>query len=188
MLNVCDDAFEPVKLTIQVQTVRRNNFDVLAEWLRGKGTLILGNQSDRAWEGQIIEEVAFNAISNDLCEANINIECKPFKRKYPKENAITLTSGGTVKNPGNVNAKPKISIAGSGNIGLTVNGNLFSITNVVDGVVLDCDARLALNDDETASVMEKTDGDFPVLIPGDNTVSWTGTVTSVTIEPRWRWH
>ena len=28
--------------------------------------------------------------------------------------------------------------------------------------------------------------EFPVLEPGDNSISWTGTVTKVEIVPRWR--
>jgi len=30
-------------------------------------------------------------------------------------------------------------------------------------------------------------GDFPVLKPGLNAVSWSGNVTSIVISPRWRY-
>lgn len=30
-------------------------------------------------------------------------------------------------------------------------------------------------------------GDFPVLKPGLNAISWTGTVTQVTVKPNWRY-
>lgn len=29
-------------------------------------------------------------------------------------------------------------------------------------------------------------GDFPVLLPGQNAISWTGNVTKVEIQPNWR--
>ena len=30
-------------------------------------------------------------------------------------------------------------------------------------------------------------GEFPVLLPGANAVSWTGNVSKVVIEPHWRY-
>ena len=33
---------------------------------------------------------------------------------------------------------------------------------------------------------EKMDGDFPVLKPGNNMISWTGDVEKVVIQPNWR--
>lgn len=30
-------------------------------------------------------------------------------------------------------------------------------------------------------------GDFPVLLPGRNAVSWTGSVTKIEIRPNWRY-
>ena len=34
---------------------------------------------------------------------------------------------------------------------------------------------------------ERMAGDFPVLVPGLNGISWTGSVTSVVVKPRWRY-
>jgi len=31
------------------------------------------------------------------------------------------------------------------------------------------------------------DGEFPVLKPGANAISWTGTVTKVVVRPNWRY-
>lgn len=30
-------------------------------------------------------------------------------------------------------------------------------------------------------------GDFPVLLPGTNAISWTGSVTKIEIRPNWRY-
>lgn len=187
-LKESEDAYEPIKLVIQAQTIRGNNFDVLGEWLRGRGTLVLGNRDDKEYRGQIISEVNWEKVSNDLCEASIQIECEPFKRQYPNEAAIEMTSTGTVYNPGNVTAKPKITLTGTGNIVLTISSSSFTVKNVSGGAVLDSDARIATNADGTASIMENTVGEFLVLKPGNNDISWTGTVSKVKIEPGWRWH
>lgn len=177
--------YDPIQLTARVQTPRTANAEALQEWLSGSGLVIFGNQPTRAYKAQITEEVVFSKISNSLMEGLIHFECEPFKRKYPAEADIVLTSSDTVTNPGNVEAYPVITIAGSGDITLVVNSEEFSITDVDTSVTLDCSARLAQTDGE--NVLQNTEGEFPVLLTGDNTVSWTGSVTSVTITPNWRW-
>ena len=39
----------------------------------------------------------------------------------------------------------------------------------------------------TTLMNEHMTGEFPVLKPGANAVSWTGTVTKVVVKPNWRY-
>ena len=178
--------YEPISLTCRVQTTRDADADALQAWLSGRGLVIFGNQSTRAYMAHITEEVVFTKISNSLMEANIQFECEPFKRQYPAEADVVLSAAGTVTNPGNVEAYPVITIAGSGDIELTVNDGTFAIDDADTSVTLDCGARLAMGKDGE-NILERTSGEFPVLLAGNNAISWTGTVTSVTITPNWRW-
>ena len=180
------NVYEPVRLVTRVQTVPTNDFDMLHDWLSGEGLVVFGSQPNRAWKARIQSEVAFGRISNSLLEASIQFDCEPFKRQFPAETDITMTASGSVVNIGNVEAYPVITITGSGDIVLTVNDKAFSIEDLSSKAVLDCDARMAV-DNSGNNILESTDGDFPVLTVGTNTVSWTGTVTSVVITPRWRW-
>ena len=91
---------------------------------------------------------------------------------------------GTITNPTNYDALPLIRIVGSGDCTLTVNGKIVTLTDNDSGITLDCETKRAYN-----GVTPKDSGmtgDFPVLIPGENTISWTGSgVTQVNITPRW---
>ena len=78
-----------------------------------------------------------------------------------------------------------IKIYGAGAIDLSINGNVIHLTNVVDYVTVDASLMDAYKD----TLLKNNDmiGDFPELIVGENTVSWTGTVTSIEITPNWRY-
>jgi len=40
---------------------------------------------------------------------------------------------------------------------------------------------------DTTGMNGSMSGDFPTLVPGANAVSWNGNVTSVVIQPNWRY-
>jgi len=177
--------YEPIDLQMRLQTLHKNDFERLNEWLSGSGLLVLGREPNRAYQAQIIEEVSFDKTSNDFADATIRFTAEPFKRYFPLELPDVLTDAGTVINSGDVPAKPLIVIEGSGEIALTVGDNTLTVKDVEDDVTIDCDACLVYDID--GNMMDKTSGDFPVLEVGANSVSWTGTVTSVTVTKNTRW-
>ena len=100
-----------------------------------------------------------------------------------------MTSAGAIFNPTSKTALPVIKIFGTGDVTLTVNGVPFVIKNIVDSIVLDCNLGLAYREDITSMYNENSKiytRAYPFLKVGSNTISWTGTVTKVEIEPRWR--
>ena len=95
---------------------------------------------------------------------------------------ITLTqSGSFVTNPGSVHAEPVITVYGTGAITLIVGMTITELESVSGSVTLDTPLMEAYSEATSMS------GDFPVLLPGQNAVSWTGNVTKVVVEPNWRW-
>ena len=178
--------YEPVTLTIRVQCRWGVDLEAVNDWLSGEGILVLGTEPNKCYKARIIEEVAFGRITNDLLEGQIQFECEPFKMQYPAEPKITLTAAGTVTNKGNVPAYPVIKIMGSGSITFTCNSKTIAVTDVDTSVTLDSGAKIAL-DKDGGNFLEHTTGTFPVLQKGDNSISWTGTVTSVEITRNQRW-
>lgn len=122
---------------------------------------------------------------SDVGNLSIAFNCKPFKYSFSGQNTVTLTrSGSTITNPESFESLPYIKITGTGTIKLTVNGKPFTFTGVseyveVDSEMMNCFKGNILKNDTMTS-----DG-FPVLKPGNNTISWTGVVTKVEIIPRW---
>lgn len=120
-----------------------------------------------------------------LGSATLRFECKPFKYSFAGQQTVTLTrSGSTITNPESFEALPYIKISGTGTIKLTVNGKPFTFTGVSGYVEVDSEMMNCYKGDILKNDTMTSDG-FPVLKPGNNTISWTGVVTKVEIIPRW---
>ena len=114
--------------------------------------------------------------------------CQPGRYVHPPVADIELFISGTVTNPGTMRSKPQIKVEGTDEVMLTVGSSIMQIdgtgnwTLVIDSELMDCfDASLTVLRNDWMT------GDFPEFFPGVNGVSWIGTVTKVTIKPRWRY-
>ena len=75
-------------------------------------------------------------------------------------------------------------MTGSGDITLMVGTTIVELTGISGSIVLDCALKEAYKG--TTLMNDHMTGEFPVLKPGMNAISWTGTVTKIVISPRWR--
>lgn len=158
--------------------------DFICSWLTGGGEVIFSNESDKKYKATIINQIEFSKILQQFHSFIIQFECQPHKYSI-SNNLITLTAVGTVFNPATANSKPAIKIYGTGPINLTINGITINLTSVVDYVTVDSDLMDCYKD--TVLMNNYMTGDFPLLIPGNNTISWTGTVSKIELTPNWRW-
>lgn len=116
-------------------------------------------------------------------ETNLVFNCKP--QRWIKTGAIPVifTSTGTLVNSW-FPALPLIRVNGAGAGKLYVGGYTVEIKNLDDYLIVDSETQNAYkgteNKNGTISVQE-----FPVLQPGETSVSWDGQITSVEITPRW---
>lgn len=119
---------------------------------------------------------------------SITLAVAPYKYYTGYSNTV-LTSPGTINNPKLDSSKPIIKVVGSGSITLTVNGEAFRMQDIQSEIILDSQMSFAYRE-PTGSIINDNDKiftrEYPVLKPGNNTISWTGSVTRVEIEPRWR--
>ena len=72
-----------------------------------------------------------------------------------------------------------------GAITLMVGMTITELEGIAGNITLDTPLMEAYSG--TTSMNSAMSGDFPVLLPGLNAVSWTGSVSSVVIEPHWRY-
>ena len=109
--------------------------------------------------------------------------CRPERYLISGNVEQSVENNGTVFNPTGFSSKPLIHIVGSGNGTLTVAGVTMSFTGITDYLNIDCDRMdvYRLPAENKNSLMT---GDFPVLKSGDNLVTFTGGITSVTITPK----
>ena len=95
-----------------------------------------------------------------------------------------LDSGSMLFNPTRFASKPLIHVTGYGT--LTINGTAITISNsypdiYIDSELMDCYSGTA----NANGAVTFANGEFPVLEPGENTITYSLTITELTITPRW---
>ena len=113
----------------------------------------------------------------------VTFKSDPYE--YIIEQPIELVTGMTVMNYGTLYSLPKFTITGSGTITVYVNGIAFQIKDVANSVVVDSDLLLCYSG--SFPMNNKMIGNYPILKEGENTISWTGTVSKVELEIRGRY-
>lgn len=155
-------------------------YEIMA-WLNGIGPLILDNEPEVYYEAEIDEESLI--ISEDQIGKYKRIDCiflcQPFKKKI-NDSPIHLKKNGYVFNSGNMVCQPKIKIEGNGMITFKLNGKeIFSIN--VDGYVyVDSEVMDAYKENTHDLKNMVMQGDFPLLVPGNNHIEIVGEFTKVT--------
>jgi len=116
----------------------------------------------------------------------VNFRCSPpfWYVSNPDEVTIT-TSSAVVVNPGSVYSEPIIHVYGSGDFTLIVNDTFIELEGIENGIVLNSVIQEAYQGETLLN--EKMEGDFPVLKPGNNLISWSGDVSRLVIVPNWRY-
>lgn len=107
------------------------------------------------------------------------------------EDIITVStiSPFTLVSPATLDSLPLIQISGVGAVSINIGSYSFTLSGIESGVpvLVDCDAMTVTNVNQSVSYLHNMVGQFPRLVPGNNVVTWSSTVSSVVIRPRYRW-
>ena len=126
-------------------------------------------------------------VSNEMMQAGettISFVCRPERFYKSGEQEITITNGDKLVNDTAFASKPLIYIEASNEtVTLSIGGQSL-VVEVDDYIHIDCermDAYRLPTENKNADVS----GVFPEIKPGENGIAITGTVTKVTIIPRY---
>ena len=181
---------------IQTVTISvRGGFRVreIYKWLRGSGYVTFSGEPDRRQQARVIGAITLDKVSRNIDHwaGTVQFYCQPLKEKLQEE-TVTITSSGTnVQNSGDVDSKPRITMTASGSSALiTAGGNSIAITSLTSGHIYEIDSETCEVIDITTptslvNCTNQSTGDFPVLNPGQNSVTGSGWSTLV-IEKRER--
>lgn len=156
-----------------------------AEWLSTPGYHELWDDYDpdvfrlAYYSGAVNIENIFNQFGR----MTLSFSCKPQRFLTSGKEVREFQSPGKLYNPTGFNAKPEITVFGSGSGTVTIGGTTVSLSGLSEYVVIDSDLQDAYKG--TLNCNSVMTGDFPELAPGDNLISWTGGITGVKIIPRW---
>ena len=156
------------------------------QWLRGSGVAVFGNEPGFCYFGRILSAIQWEKVGNwRLKSGGVQMLCQPYKGKSPVEPDFTISTSGTVFNPGDVASRPVITVSGTGNITLTVGDTSMSLSSAPTGLIIDCDAGIILTSGGSLWTGSWS-GEFLRFHPGNNTVTIPSGV-SLSVSPRWRW-
>ena len=165
----------------------KNIAKAVKSWLCKQGYYRLTDsyQPDYFRMASFASKLDVTELMNNVGQARLVFNCKPFMYSFTGQNTVTLTSAGSVTNPENYESQPYIKITGSGTVTLTINSKAYKVNSISSYIELDSELMSAYKGSTLCNnKIEFTE--FPVLQPGSNSISWTGSVTRIEIVPRWR--
>lgn len=115
---------------------------------------------------------------------DLTFDCKPQKFLKSGELPVEFTANGLIYNPTDHSAKPLIRCYGaSGSV--TVGGVSVAVTGASEYVDIDCELMEVYEGSTSRnSTTTLTNGEFPVIEPGEVDVSFTG-FSTIEITPNW---
>ena len=181
-----DDVYDDLLLTATCFISDPAQIPAIAAWLKGSGTVTFANRTGGYYKARIANQIPFEKVlrGNPHCAFSVNFRCFPFWYQEDAASITVNTSGTIVTNPGSVYAEPILTVYGSGDITLMVGATIVELEDISGSILLDCALKEAYLGN--ALMNDHMTGEFPVLKPGANAVSWSGTVTKVEIKPNWR--
>ena len=165
-------------------------------WLRGSGYLTLSGEPDRKQKARVIGAITLTKISRNLDKwaGEVQIYCQPLKELLNETPVTVTTSVTAVINAGDVICSPLYKVTPSGtSISLTSTGdgtpadNTLAVTGLTSGsaIWIDTETMEIWNADRSETITQNSAGEFPVMAPGSNTLTFSG-CTSIEIRKRER--
>lgn len=160
----------------------------ISEWLNVAGykDLTISYDPDFIYRAAYLEIFSIEETMRQFGKTTINFVCYPVKFYKQGRTTQTLSNGATVNGLGNVKANPVITLVGSGDCTLTINGRKTKLRAVQNTITLDMQARQVFSGNLPAwdKVVRAPQYQMPYLDAGRNLISWDGDFT-VKMAPYW---
>lgn len=183
-----DDVYANITYTIRFYTFLPEDYNdsAIKAFCFGKTILTLSRFPGYYFK---IRKIALNASDGLKLGRRIDytlvLTLAPFK--YSTDNPqVTITSGAVINNTHTRYSKPLIEITGTGDVVLTVNSETFTVKGLSSNQTVYVDSTRHITYSGNTLLTGKTDGKYPLLNVGGNTISWTGNVSSVKYNGNWR--
>lgn len=185
-LHVDEGAYSSYDRTMECALINRRRLDEVAAWLVGSGRMIFSTEPDKAYDVMISNKISIAQMMRTFQKFQVTIDTQPFKRSVnPFGDSLELLKPQAVYNPGTVYAQPSITVYGR-DITLNINGMAFPLSGVDGHITVDSGSMEVYKGNESRNSKFGSE-EFPRLETWKNTVSWTGNVEKLVIEPEWRW-
>lgn len=132
--------------------------------------------------------IAPNNIINILEQAGratVQFNRKPQRFLKSGDRPIIVTKQTTLFNPTQFNSKPLIIVNGTGSGVVNIGGYSVKIDNLDGEITIDCELEESYKGTNNQNKKVTLSNGYPLLVPRDNIVNFSGGITKVTIIPRW---
>lgn len=176
----------PFRLRNTNTTVEKRAEEI-SNWLKKDALwhdLIFGGDPNHVYTAIYVDEYDIDRIVSTYGKVVLGFTVKPYK--FLKSGLTPLPSPASLSNPTTRDARPLITIKGTGNITLQIGSEKLTLKGVDGGVVIDSLKQVVTNLAGTAPAWDKvTSYPLPVIKPGSQAVLTTGTITELKITPRY---
>lgn len=186
-LHTDEGVYESYDRTMECALIKRAKLDEVTAWLVGSGEMTFSTEPDKVYRVTIANKISIAQMMRVFQKFQVVMDTQPFKYSVNAAgDALELTAPTTIRNSGTVYSEPLITVYGSGDITLTINGADFPLYGVQESITIDSEMMEVFKGSTNQN--GKYGGiDFPRFEVGKNEISWTGNVSKIKIQPRWRW-
>ena len=176
-----------------VQIGLYGNFDIdqVISYFNSSGQVVFSNEPDKYYNYTILSQIDFNRLIR-FRTATVKFHVQPFKFSQ-EDNSMTFTitnqTSIQIRNSGNIYSKPVLTITGTENIGLYLNGiQIFAIAlGNLNQITIDTNNMNAYLGETLLNRIVTGDYNNFMLNSGLNTISWTGNISQIKIDNYSRW-
>ncbi|KEI10519.1 hypothetical protein Z957_01945 [Clostridium sp. K25] len=163
-------AYKNIELTFEC-TIKDTDVEekiiLLNNWLDGSGILKLDYLTNFFFK---VKEVKFEGTEVDYITGDFTVTfiCDPFKYYFSGLETIVLKTDKLYSPEFIIKSNPLITIYGTGDVVVSINGNIIKLKNIKDYITIDNTIQECYKDNINCNKQMK--GEFPTLLQGENTV------------------
>ena len=173
-ISVDTGVYEPFNVTLECHCSDTTNIENIKKILDGYGTISFDNL--KQYTAVINNNIPFDQVQN-FKKFQISFLVNPIAEDItPTEIDLIQNESFNIETYADI--YPVLEIECTGNISVTINNNTFYLKNANGTYTLDCKNKVIYDNFgfNASGIMQN---DFPKFINGTNTVSTTGTITSL---------
>jgi len=175
-LYIDEGCYEPIGITLECALKRNTDPRTITKWLQEFGTITFSDELDKFYKATIVNSIPLSRVFKVYREFIIQLELQPIalsNQEYIYECSDNEIH--TLEIECSAEMNPYIKITGSGEIQLTINNKICNVN--IDEEYIEIDSELQNAYKDTESKNNKMNGEFPILIPGENTIQLIGAAT-----------
>lgn len=174
--------YEPFVVTIECHiNTNITNIEKVKEFLDGIGTLSFDNEKE--YNAVIQNQIDFEKVQN-FRRFPIQFLCNPIAKSLESEYIEVTNSPSRIQiEDATFNIEPLIKIKGRGNVSISFNGRTFILYNLDENLTYTLDSEYKeIVDSNGINASENMLGDFPILMSGENIITYAGNISKFEIE------